>query len=268
MDKHVEKLRRDGYCVIPHAFGVERAEELLALAQRHFAQTEARQSDRMPFLNQDQPMVYNLQAKDRRYLEMLFGVPVMHRILHRFLNDEWFRPIPPDEPNYILRSYLARSSAHRMPIHIDSFVPYGGPFVFIMQASFILQDQTTENGCTVLVPGSHLREEYAPQTFDDAVPIETTAGDVVIWDSRVWHGALENQTDESRWALVATFQRWWLKQAFDIPGSLPQDLYDTLSPSQKAILGFCSVPYDTEMDGIDMKRGYELLPSRVANYRK
>ena len=268
MQESIDKLERDGYCVLPGAFPVEQAEELRELTARWFADTVSQQSGRMPFLNKDQPMVYNLQAKDRRYLDILFEATEVHAVLKHFLNDAWFRPIPAEDPNYILRSYLARSSAHRMPIHIDSFVPYGGSFVFIMQAAFVLQDQTTENGCTVVIPGSHLRGEYAPQDFDAAKPLETKAGDIVLWDSRVWHGALENRTEESRWSLVATFQRWWLKQAFDIPGNMPQELYDTLTPSQKALLGFCSVPYDSERDGIDMKRGYEHLPERVADYRK
>ena len=34
------------------------------------------------------------------------------------------------------------------------------------------------------------------------------------------------------------------------------------------MLGFCSVPYDTERDGIDMKRSYDQLPERVVDYRK
>ena len=268
MDAYIEKLERDGYCVVPDAFPVDQAEELRLLTQESFDQTVALQSDRMPFLNKDQPMVYNLQAKHPAFLEILFGISEVHTVLHHFLNDEWFRPIPAEDPNYILRSYLARSSAHRMPIHIDSFVPYGGSHVFVMQAAFVLEDQSPENGCTVVIPGSHLAEHYAPQDYDAAVPIESKAGDVVMWDSRVWHGALENQSADTRWSLIATFQRWWLKQAFDIPGNLPQEIYDKLTPSQRAVMGFCSVPYNTEMDGIDMKRGYEHLPVRVADYRE
>lgn len=265
---HIDAIERDGYCVLPAAFDADLAAPLRALTQGHFDATVDTQAERMPFLNRDQPMVYNLQSKDRRYLDLLFTLPLVDTILGHFLNDPWFTAIPPGGPNYILRSYLGRSSAHRMPIHIDSFVPYGGCHVFVMQCAFVLEDQTIENGCTVIVPGSHLAEDYAHQDYDIATPIETRAGDIVIWDSRVWHGALENTTNHTRWSLVATFQRWWLKQAFDIPGNLPQALYETLSDAQKGVLGFCSVPYDTERDGIDMKRTYDLLPERVEDYRK
>jgi ectoine hydroxylase-related dioxygenase (phytanoyl-CoA dioxygenase family) len=90
---------------------------------------------------------------------------------------------------------------------------------------------------------------------------------LVFWDSRIWHGARENVTGGTRWSIIATFCRWWIKQAFDIPGNLPQEIYDQLSDRQRAVLGFCSVPYDDESRGIDMKRSYALLPANVADYR-
>ncbi len=268
MQDYIAKIERDGYCYIPQVFARDEIDEALALVRQWYAHTVERQSDRMPFLNKDQPMVYNLQAKELVFLRMLLHTDVLQDILLHFLNDRWFTAIPPGEPNYILRSFLARSSNDQMPMHIDSFVPYQGPYVFIMQCSIILEDQTEQNGCTVVVPGSHLAAEYATQdAFQNARPIESCAGDVVFWDSRLWHGTRANQSGGTRWAMIATFCRWWMKQAFDIPGNLPQDIYDQLTNREKAILGFCSVPYDNETYGIDMKRSYDLLPHQVADYR-
>ena len=116
-----------------------------------------------------------------------------------------------------------------------------------MQCVILLEDMTEENGCTVIVPGSHLSDQYAPQdAFANAVSIHGKAGDLVIWDSRTWHAAKENASNRTRWSIIATFCRWWIKQAFDIPGNLPQDIYDQLTDNQKAVLGFSSVPYDDE----------------------
>ena len=185
-----------------------------------------------------------------------------------FLNDRWFKQIPQDQPNYTLRSFIARSSNNLLPMHIDSFLPYEGPHVFIMQYSIILQDQNTENGCTVVVPRSHLVGEYATQeSFNDAVPIESEAGDVVIWDSRLWHGTRENSTEDMRWAIIATWCRWWLKQHWNIPQNLPQEIYSQLSDSQKAVLGYCTISPNDEAHGIDLKRGYDSLLPDVRDYR-
>ncbi|MGI9285955.1 MAG: phytanoyl-CoA dioxygenase family protein [Pseudomonadales bacterium] len=266
--RHVEKLKKDGYCYVQAAFSSEQVNKALNLVKSYHSQTAHSQAKRMPFLNRDQPMVYNLQSKDLFFIELLFANELMQDILKFFLNDRWYTSIPEHDPNYILRSYLARSSNLRMPMHIDSFIPYTGPEVFVMQCAIVLEDQTEENGCTVIVPGSHLFAEYTNQdAFDQAIPIESRAGDLVIWDSRVWHGATENRTADTRWSVIGTFSRWWLKQAFNIPGNLPQHIYNELTDSQKAVLGFCSVPYGTEMMGIDMKRSYDLLPVRVEDYQ-
>jgi ectoine hydroxylase-related dioxygenase (phytanoyl-CoA dioxygenase family) len=266
---HIEQLEKTGYCLMPQVFSKDQVAKALELTKKTFEDTKSVQSDRMPFLNRDQPMVYNLQAKHPFFLELLFSNPMLEDILKHFLNDRWFTAIPEGDPNYILRSYLARSSGHKMPMHIDSLIPYTGPCVFVMQAAIILEDQDEDSGCTVVVPGSHLSGEYTNQeAFDTAVPLRSKAGDLAMWDSRLWHGALENRSGRTRWSMIATFQRWWLKQAFDVPGNLPQEIYDGLTNAQKAVLGYCSVPYDNETFGIDMKRSYKYLPKKVADYRR
>ncbi len=265
----IAAIERDGYCYVPQMFSPEQVSTALERIRGWFDKTLSSQSERMPFLNKNQPMVYNLQSKDLFLLRMVLGCELIEKTLMHFLNDRWFTSIPADAPNYILRSFLARSSNHQMPLHIDSFVPYEGPHVFIMQCSIVLEDQTENNGCTVLIPGSHLSGKYCEQeAFPTAVPMKARAGDLVFWDSRIWHGARQNTSGGTRWAMIATFCRWWIKQAFDIPGNLPQELYDQLSDQEKSVLGYCSVPYDNEARGIDMKRSYALLPQRVADYRR
>lgn len=266
--EYISAIEREGYVYIPQAFSRDEISEALDRIKYWFEKTLPGQSDRMPRLNLDQPMVYNLQSREILFVRMILENEIIEGVLKHFLNDRWFSSLPADAPNYILRSFLARSSDYQMPMHIDSFVPYTGSHVFIMQCAILLEDQTKENGCTVLTPGSHLSDCYAPQdSFDNAVSIEGKAGDLVFWDSRIWHGARANRSGGTRWSMIATFCRWWIKQAFDIPGNLPQEIYDELTDRQKAVLGFCSVAYDDETYGIDMKRSYELLPEKVEDYR-
>lgn len=129
-----------------------------------------------------------------------------------------------------------------------------------MQCALILEDMDEANGATLVVPGSHKSGEYANQTaLKDARAVEAKAGDVMLWDSRLWHGASANQSDSTRWTLTATFSRWWIKQSFKIPENLPREIYDMLTDEQKATLGFCSIAYNDESEGIDLRRGYEAL---------
>lgn len=261
MNDAVRELREVGFCRLPQVFSEEQVARALELVR----EWEQRQSltENLPRLVRDTPQLWNLQAKDPFFIDLLFGSPEFERILIECLNDPWYPAIPQDAPNYILRAYQARSSAGALPLHIDSFIPYKGDHTIAMQCSMVLEPMSVENGCTVAVPGSHQSGEFANQdAMADAVPLEADAGDVVIWDSRLWHGATENTSGGTRWAIIATFTRWWIKQAFNITATLPDEIYERLTPKQRAVLGFCTIPFDDESEGIDMRGGYDLVEER------
>ena len=148
-------------------------------------------------------------------------------------------------------------------------VPSSGTLCIACQVARVLEAQTPQRGCTIVVPRSHLSDRYADQSaMAQAVPIETRAGDIVIWDSRLWHGALGNTTGASRWSLIATFVRWWIKQNFDVTGTLPESIYRQLTDDEKAVLGYCSLPPRDEHERTDMKTGHGQLKPTVAAYRR
>ncbi len=267
ISKYLRQLETVGYCRMPAVYGPDRMRDALERIKRYYAATKDEISENVPFLNIGQPTLYNLQNKDSFFLELLFEPKMIEDILVHFLNDPWFKQIPQGNPNYILRSFIARSSNTQLPMHLDSFIPYLGSHVFIMQYSIILEAQNEENGCTVVVPRSHHAGEYTTQdSFADAVPIESDVGDIVMWDSRLWHGTTENQSDSSRWAIIGTFCRWWMKQHWQTTRSMPQEIFDTLTPRQKAVLGFCSIPHFDELAGIDLKSGYDDLRAKVSDF--
>ena len=266
----LEALAEDGYVVIPGAVRTQDAERLLA-SLRALAETRPPVgAEGTPFLNRGHDLLYNLQREDAAYAFPFTRDERVMAILMGLLNDAWYRQIPADRPNFILRSLIGRSSGDKtLPLHIDSFIPSSGKLCHACQVSVVLEDQTPERGCTVVVPGSHRSDAYAdPAAFADAVPIVSKAGDMVIWDSRLWHGALGNSTGASRWALIATFVRWWMKQNFDVTGTLPQSVYDALNDDERAIFGFCSLPPRDEYQRTDMKSGHADLRQRVVDYRR
>jgi len=261
----IEQIRFHGYCKLSQVFSHSQTQRLLELCIEWHHKTKDLLPPEAHYLNRNQPYsVYNLQSKDFLFLDALFASPEVKLILKHFLNDKWYKQISPDQPNYILRSYSARSSAAALPLHLDSFVPYLGEHTIGMQFVIVLEDQSPANGCTLVVPGSHQWGQYATQDrLKEAVPIESKAGDVVLWDTRLWHATTTNTTSGSRWAMFATFIRWWIKQLFNITQNFPQEFYRRLTPEQKAVLGFCSIPYDNEFEGIDFKKGYERLSASI-----
>jgi ectoine hydroxylase-related dioxygenase (phytanoyl-CoA dioxygenase family) len=267
IEKTIKTIETEGYALIPQVYEQERINKLLALCKEFYENSKDQVSKEVPYLNTNQPTIYNLQNKDIFFLESLFFPKEIETILIHLLNDKWYKQIPSDNPNYILRSYGARSSNKGLPLHIDSFIPYTGNHVIGMQMAIVLEDQRIDNGCTLVIPGSHQFGEYASQeALKKAIAIESKAGDVVLWDSRIWHGTTDNNSGKTRWAIVATYTRWWIKQHFNIPLNLPQGIYEKLPDKEKAILGFCSIPYKNEFEGIDLKTGYEKLKKDVKKY--
>ena len=263
----IKKIKTDGYCRIPQAFSQEEIQKALDLTNSWYDKTKG-SANNLSALTRNDLYLFNPHYKDHYFLELFFKPAILHEILMYFLNDKWFKAIPQDEPNYILQNYMGRSSDEALAMHIDSFVPYHSEYPFMIQAGITLEEQTEENGCFVVIPGSHLSGEYVEQdAFKDAIPVLSQPGDLLLWDSRIWHGTRENKTDGTRWSLIAAFSRWWVKQMFDYPMGLPQEIYEKLTDNQKAMLGFCSIPYPNEQEGVDKKRGYDKLLPHVDDYK-
>jgi hypothetical protein len=267
-EKFIQQIEQDGYCIIPQVFAKEDVAKWLALTKEWYEKTKDSYSGNLSALTKNDLYLWNPHYKDKAFLDMFFKCDILREIGIHFLNDQWYKAIPADEPNYILQNLMGRSSDQKLAMHIDSFIPYLGEHVTMIQAAVILEDQTTENGCTVVVPGSHKSGRYADQSsFDNALPVITKAGDLVIWDSRIWHGTLANKTEGTRWSIIAAFSRWWIKQMFNYTDNLPQHIYEQLTPNEKSLVGFCSIAYNDETEGIDRKRSYATLLENVEDYR-
>lgn len=262
---HLKNIYSDGFTVLPSVFDksvIHTAINRLSLLEDSLIPPDVAS---IPRLNLGHKVLYNLECKDLFFIRLILNSPQIINILKECLNDTWYKQIPKTDPNFILRAMIARSGGPTLlPLHIDSFIPNSGKLPFVMQVSVILEDQTINNGCTFCIPGSHKWDSYADNSVGHAnvVPIPTSAGDVVVWDSRLHHGAFPNNSNSTRWSLIATFTRWWIKQNYQTPLGVPLSLKKELSNIEKSILGFCSSPPLNEFERIDIKAGYEILKDR------
>lgn len=255
----IAEIDRNGYCILKAHYGIAKIRTALDLLNRIYETARHKTASDYVVGGDDAAYVWKVESKDVFFVDMVLDEPLIRAALMHYLNDPWYRAIPQDKPNYVIRAMIGRSSRKKpLLLHIDSMVPYLGSHVFVIQVFIALQDQTSDNGGTVLIPGSHLSGDYAPQdALEAAVDISLRAGDILLLDSRTWHGARANQTQETRWLLVTTFCRWWLKQQFQTPQMLPAEIYAKLDDEKKSILGYCSIPFADEAMGINMKRGYD-----------
>jgi len=263
--QHLKEINVYGYTHVENYLSSKQVDELKNLVCKYHDESKSISLKGLPDRDVEDKTVYNLQNKHKTFIDLL-GTPFIKTILSSKLNDPYYRFLPPDVPNYILSYFNARSSGKELALHIDSHIPSPGDYTWAVQLAFILDNQTEENGCTVVVPGSHRSGSYTDRDLKNVKSILSRAGDLVIWDSRLWHGTRANINKSSRWAIIATFNMWWVKQAMDMPRSLPADIYSLLSNEQKALLGFCAITPPDEYDRINTKCGYDFLKPNLTDY--
>jgi hypothetical protein len=83
---------------------------------------------------------------------------------------------------------------------------------------WMLSDFTDEGGGTIVVPGSHRRQDH-PRKDGPIQPVipypgETRlvgkAGTVAVFDARLWHAVAPNVTGQPRVSAVVRYAPWWL----------------------------------------------------------
>ena len=264
----LKELDTYGFATISGFLTTETVSQIKALTESHYnlLNKEGKiQYNGVPDRNKDDKILYNLQNIDKAYIDILTTQPIIE-IASAKLNDPHYGFLPIGTPNYILNYYNARSSGQKLDLHIDSLIHFYGNQTNMMQFVFLLEDSTTENGCTIVVPGSHKSSSYTDRDLQKTYPLTAKAGDLVMWDSRLWHGTIANTSGRSRWALVATLSMWWVKPSMDIVRGMNDTIYQKCSDQQKQFLGFCSVPPLNPLERNNTKCGYDFLKPSIKDY--
>jgi hypothetical protein len=147
------------------------------------------------------------------------------------------------------------SSCLAQKLHID--YPYGMTHARFLQGSnppqdaprtcqvlWMLDDFTTLNGATVVVPGSHLKPRSPDPTegsMDMAHAVATheritgRVGDALIYTGQLWHAVPQNRTKQRRTAVLAQFLPFYFQSMEGHARSMPRATRHRL-PSRAARL--------------------------------
>lgn len=264
VDCYQHAMLDDGYTVIKNAIDSHIVEELL-LKLKHVIGLRKQQANDEPS-EEGYGYFTDLQNDEVMFIKVMFNQPILRSLLIALLNDPFYRNIPKDKPNYIFRGIRTRDAvAKGLPLHIDSVLPSSSTYPTGIVSSFILEDHDQNNGCTLVVPKTHRSDMFADRgAASQAIPIEAKAGDIVVWDSRLWHGTEDNPQRNSRLSLLCTFTSWHLKQPFRHCETLPNHMYQQLSDEEKSIIGFCSIPAKNSLEThYDSKWGYDCLKEEI-----
>ncbi len=265
MDKEYQKLIKNGFVIIKDFYDKAKISEIKELLEESYDINLKHNG--LPERDSKDKRVFNLPQIDYKFIEFITDNKLIN-LLKLGLQDEHYRWIDQEYCNFIIKGSSGRSSGSKLDLHIDSGIPFAGEYPLGFVVITALETSDVNNGCTFVVPRSHCFGKYTDRNDKtlDLIQVELKAGDIAIIDSRIWHGAGENLIHKSRWTINTHYVRWFIKQDFDIPKMLSQDIYDKCSIQQKILLGFCSIPSTNKNKRINIKTGVEDLAAKVSEY--
>lgn len=231
-----ELLEKEGYCKFENAVSKEWVNKINNSLPHIFDEHEKLRR------NNNNPISSNGLA-----MNALVGNQVLFDFLQHLIDEKIIDWI---EENYfngkcILNSFTALSNipgedkVFHKKVHRD-IRGFSSDVPIMLNMLVMLDDFTPENGATLLLPTSHLNGE-APsdeEFHSKAVKATGKAGDIIIWNSNLFHASGTNTTDQVRRALPITFSLPYYKQLLDYPRAIGNERYDEFNEKIRRILGY------------------------------
>jgi len=144
---------------------------------------------------------------------------------------------------FSLNGRAALPSQGHQSLHVDWGSAVAPGDYQICNSIWMLDDFTTDNGATRVVPGSHRwgrlpQDDMADlrQPHPDEILLLGSAGTAVVFNSHLWHGGTQNRTDKPRRALHSAYVRRDKKQQTIFRNYLLPATYERLSAAQRYLL--------------------------------
>jgi len=129
------------------------------------------------------------------------------------------------------------------PLHIDGGGLPDERGYYVCNSIWLLDDFTSDNGATRLIPGSHRWNQKPSDVLADLtaphpqeILVTERAGTVVVMNSHLWHGGTANRTGKPRRAMHAYYTRGDKPQQLYQKKYLDPGLQDRLSPELRRLL--------------------------------
>jgi ectoine hydroxylase-related dioxygenase (phytanoyl-CoA dioxygenase family) len=114
---------------------------------------------------------------------------------------------------------------------------------FGVSAVWAIDDFTTENGATEVLPGSHLfGSEPIADTDPRIRPIEMSAGSVVVFLGTTLHRGGANRSYSTRLGITPQYCQPWVRQIENMALAVPPDVAATLPRRVQELLGYSIFP--------------------------
>jgi ectoine hydroxylase-related dioxygenase (phytanoyl-CoA dioxygenase family) len=111
-----------------------------------------------------------------------------------------------------------------------------------VQTMVAMSDFTTENGGTLVVPGSHRWDDQRMPQPDEAVSTEMTAGSALLWIGSLYHAGGTNRSAVHRTGLTLTLDLGFLRQEENQYLVVPIDVVKEYPETIQRLLGYNACP--------------------------
>lgn len=230
----------NGFLVVPDALSPEELERVRAAADRAEARWRADPSlpgGRGAALDQLQtPIEY-----DEALLELLWHPKVFPLVREAVGEDVMMI----DNDFFITSPRTLRTHAHWH--HDVGMAGIHHPLSTMMvKVFFLLTDVNEDSGGTAMIPGSHrFPSDFAfphpedPKDMPDAIQMRGKAGTAYMFNGRVYHAAVNNESDHPRKVLIYNYGHFWMKtwSGYEPSGRLLQEAQASGDPVRKQLLG-------------------------------
>lgn len=113
-------------------------------------------------------------------------------------------------------------------------------YICSVNTMFAIDEFTTTNGGTLLVPGTHQKAPAPSPKYlqAHAIAVECPAGSMIVFDSTLWHAAGANLSGKDRLAINHQFTRSYIKQQVDYVRALGDEVILAQKPRTQQLLGW------------------------------
>ncbi len=99
-------------------------------------------------------------------------------------------------------------------LHADAPARGAGHTITAVTAIWMLDEFTSSNGATRIVPGTHVRNDAVPRRYaqpdahhPDEIIVTGDAGSLIVFNGHLWHSGTRNRSDGPRRAVQMTARR-------------------------------------------------------------
>lgn len=242
MNPHLYQLQTSGYTFLRGALSTAHLDALRAGIDVMLEEDDATWGTAELEALGQRGALRNLCDAGEPFVELLVNSPI-YPILDQLLDNE-----------YVLHSYdglVLLPGYGRFPwdFHTD-FTPLTGVCfpanrTFGINCLYYLDDATEMNGATWLVPASHrcvLPKPVAAELAELACQSLGRAGDVLLFDARIWHCAGENHSNRARRLIKILYCSPWLQPQMNYAGAISPDVRTGLDARTLHLIGVGVAP--------------------------